>query len=41
VLGALSGRYGRKPVLLASLAAAVVCYLMVALAIEQRLGRDA
>lgn len=36
ILGALSDRYGRKPILLASLASAVVCYAIIALAIRQR-----
>ena len=36
ILGALSDRYGRKPILLASLACAVVCYAIVAFAIQQR-----
>ncbi len=36
ILGALSDRYGRKPILLASLTAAVVCYAIIALAIRQR-----
>jgi DHA1 family tetracycline resistance protein-like MFS transporter len=33
VLGGLSDRYGRRPILLASLAIAVVCYLLVAWAL--------
>ncbi len=36
VLGALSDRYGRKPVLLASLAVAVACYGLVAFAVQER-----
>jgi MFS family permease len=36
VLGALSDRYGRKPILLVSLAVAVTCYAIIAFAIEQR-----
>jgi MFS family permease len=36
ILGALSDRYGRKPILLASLAVAVICYAIVALAIQHR-----
>lgn len=36
VLGALSDRYGRKPVLLASLAVSTLCYGAVALAISRR-----
>ena len=36
VLGALSDRYGRKPVLLASLATAVICYGLVAYAVQER-----
>jgi MFS family permease len=36
ILGALSDRYGRKPILLTSLASAVVCYAIIALAIRKR-----
>jgi MFS family permease len=36
VLGALSDRYGRKPILLVSLAVAVACYAIIAFAIEQQ-----
>jgi DHA1 family tetracycline resistance protein-like MFS transporter len=36
VVGAISDRYGRKPVLLASLALALVCYALIAVAIATR-----
>jgi DHA1 family tetracycline resistance protein-like MFS transporter len=36
VVGAISDRYGRKPVLLASLALALVCYALIALAIAYK-----
>jgi predicted MFS family arabinose efflux permease len=35
ILGALSDRHGRKPILLVSLAVAVICYAIVAFAIQQ------
>jgi DHA1 family tetracycline resistance protein-like MFS transporter len=35
ILGALSDRHGRKPILLVSLAVAVVCYAIIAFAIRQ------
>jgi MFS family permease len=34
ILGALSDRYGRRPVLLASLAASAACYCLIALALD-------
>ena len=36
MLGALSDRYGRKPILLASLGVAIVCYGVIAYAVHQR-----
>ncbi len=36
ILGALSDRYGRKPILLVSLAIAVICYAIIAIAIQER-----
>ena len=36
ILGSLSDRYGRRPVLLTSLAASTCCYLLIALALHLR-----